>query len=798
MKILHAISGIDPSAGGTATALLSLAAAQARAGLDVTVVSTYERPEPEAAESLRAQGVKVAQIGPAKWPLARHLDIIPKLRELIVDADLVHTHGMWEEIQHQAARLCRELHVPYVMSPHGMLDPWSLSQSGWRKRIYLAARMRRNLDGASAIHFTTQTERDLVARLELQAPAIVEANGVDIAAFENLPPRGTFRAKYPALGDRPMVLFLGRLHYKKGFDLLIPAFAKLKDSNAMLVIAGPDAEGYRNQIQKMIDQHRLGSRVVFTGMLRGSQRIEAFVDADLFVLPSYQENFGIAVVEALASGCPVIISDQVNICREVKAEKVGAVVPLKVEPLTEELNRWLGDRELRRGASLRGPVFVQREYDWNQIAHRWAKRYQELYAHRRPFYSSSLAQAVPEPVLNRLHVLHVIANLDYETGGPAIALAGLSRAQQKVGLDVTIVSTFPKNANLALAYELRRQGRDVHLIGPGKGKLVRHPQIAPTIRRLVARADVVHIHGVWEEIHHLAALEARRQDIPYIIRTCGMLDPWSLRQHSLRKKAYLRVRLRNDLNHAAAVHCTSDRERDLLDRLHLRSPRIVEPNGVELEEFDDRPPRGSFRKRYGGLSDRPIVLFLGRLHYKKGLDLLIPAFAAGTSGEVMLVIAGPDADGYRAKIERMVENYHLGDRVVFTGMLYGKERIEALADADLFVLPSYQENFGIAVVEALAAGCPVLVSDQVNIHEQITKAGVGGMHPTRVDAMAAELTLWMGNPALRESASNRARDFVREHYDWRAIAQRWAERYERLRGRRSASLSAAASSPIAT
>jgi glycosyltransferase involved in cell wall biosynthesis len=176
-----------------------------------------------------------------------------------------------------------------------------------------------------------------------------------------------------------------------------------------------------------------------------------------------------------------------------------------------------------------------------------------------------------------------------------------------------------------------------------------------------------------------------------------------------------------------------------------------------------------------------MVLFLGRLHYKKGLDLLIPAFAHGTSGEVMLVIAGPDADGYRAKVERLVKRYDLSDRVIFTGMLYGRERLEALADADLFVLPSYQENFGIAVVESLAAGCPVLVSDHVNIHSQITAAGVGGMAPTRVDALSTALTRWMSDPNLRANASSRARQFVREHYDWRTIAHRWAERYAKLR-----------------
>ena len=514
---------------------------------------------------------------PGGWPLARHPQIVPILRELIVEADLVHTHGMWEEIHHQACCVSRELRVPYVMSPHGMLDPWSLSQSRWRKRLYLAARMRRNLDGASAIHFTTQTERDLVAPLNLAAPTIVEPNGVDISEFTNLPPRGTFRAKFPSLGDRPVVLFLGRLHYKKGFDLLIPAFARLANRDAMLVIAGPDAEGYREQIEKMVQNEGLGSRVVFAGMLRGVQRVEAFVDADLFTLPSYQENFGIAVIESLAAKCPVVISDQVNICHEVAAERVGGVVPTQIEPLVDELNRWLADPGLRRDAGERGAEFVRREYDWNQIAQRWVERYEDLRTPARPFYRSRAAAVEPEPAAEPLHVLHVIANPDFETGGPAIALAGLVRAQCSAGVEVTIAATFPKNAKLSLAYELRRQGCDVRLIGPGWGKLVRHPQIVPTIRRLVRSADIVHIHGIWEEIHHQASRKAREHGVPYIIRTCGMLDPWSLRQHAIRKKIYMSWRLREDLDHAVGIHCTSQGECDLIDRLQLRARASSSP-----------------------------------------------------------------------------------------------------------------------------------------------------------------------------------------------------------------------------
>ena len=409
------------------------------------------------------------------------------------------------------------------------------------------------------------------------------------ASSRIFPQRGTFRAKFPQLADRPIVLFLGRIHYKKGFDLLIPAFAKIADAQAMLVIAGPDSEGYRSEIQKMIDQHGLGQRVLFTGMLRGAQRIEALVDADLFVLPSYQENFGIAVIEALAAGCPVLISDQVNICHEVAAEHVGAVVPTKVEPLTQELDRWLADATLRQNAAERGPAFVRREFDWNRIAARWAKHYEALRTPARTFYGSSRDRVEPDLGTTPLRVLHVISNPDFETGGPAMALAGFVRAQHEIGMDVTIVSTFPKNAKLTLAYELRRQGRDVRLIGPGRGKLVRHPQIVSTLRHLMQRVDVVHIHGVWEEIHHQASVEAHRRNIPYIFRTCGMLDPWSLRQHAMRKKAYMTLRLRDDLNRAAVIHCTSQEECDLLDRLELRAPRVVEPNGVDLDEFDHLP-----------------------------------------------------------------------------------------------------------------------------------------------------------------------------------------------------------------
>jgi glycosyltransferase involved in cell wall biosynthesis len=146
----------------------------------------------------------------------------------------------------------------------------------------------------------------------------------------------------------------------------------------------------------------------------------------------------------------------------------------------------------------------------------------------------------------------------------------------------------------------------------------------------------------------------------------------------------------------------------------------------------------------------------------------------------MLVVAGPEHPGYGQTVRDMARRERISDRMLMVGMLHGRERIEAMVDADLFVLPSYQENFGIAVAEALAAGCPVVISDQVNIHPDISAAGVGGVVPTRVESLAAELSRWMADPDLRRHAGQKGRAFVREKYDWAAIARRWAQEYRTL------------------
>ena len=382
MRAVHVISGLDPRGGGPVTALQGLATALAHTGVDVTVVATFSAgADLRVADQLRAAGVAVHTVGPVRGRLRAHHDLTPTLEHTIQAADVVHIHALWEPIQHHAARQARAHGVPYVIRPCGMLDPWSLRQSAWRKRLYLACRLRRDLHRAAALHFTSEVERDGAGRLNLQTPAIVEPNGIALDEYQALPAQSTFRAHHPQTQGRPLLLFLSRLHRKKGLGLLIPAFAQVLQASAakpMLVLAGPCAPQYRRRLESEIASHGLSDHVIFTGMLEGEQKRAALTDADLFVLPSYQENFGIAVIEALAAGTPVVVSDQVNICGRIAEGQVGAVVPTRIEPLAESLTRWMSDARLREDAAERARPFVQAHFDWGQIAEHWATHYARL------------------------------------------------------------------------------------------------------------------------------------------------------------------------------------------------------------------------------------------------------------------------------------------------------------------------------------------------------------------------------------------------------------------------------------
>lgn len=380
-----------------------------------------------------------------------------------------------------------------------------------------------------------------------------------------------------------------------------------------------------------------------------------------------------------------------------------------------------------------------------------------------------------------MRILHVCTSIDPRTGGPANVLARLSRVQAgQRGHEVAIVTADDPSAVQAVAQSIG----SVRLFaaGPARGAFAKGAQVAARIDECLARGvDLVHIHGVWQHVPHTAARAARAAHVPYIFRPCGMLDPWSLSQGRLKKQLFLTLIGRRQLNRAAALHYTTQTERQLVEPLRLKPRTYIIPNGLDWEEFEAMPAPGAFRRAHG-IEARPLVVFLSRLHHKKGLDLLLPAFAKLPDSTAMLAIVGSGDRSYVDQLRAQAAQLGIEDRVIFTGMIAGRARLEALADADLFCLPSYQENFGVSVIEALGVGTPVLISDQVNIHQEVAAAGVGEVVPCHVEPLAARLSAMLADRAQLADMASRSRPWVERTFRWDAIAVQVDAMYEQVAG----------------
>jgi glycosyltransferase involved in cell wall biosynthesis len=297
-------------------------------------------------------------------------------------ADFVHLHGVWDPILKRAATVARRTDVPYCFRPAGMLDPWSLSQKRWKKRLALALGYRAALQGAAFIHTLNDDERRLIQPLALGVRLVVLPNGVFLEEIQPPPVAGTFRAAHPELGPDPYVLFLSRLHYKKGLDLLAQAFALLVRDvpRARLVVAGPP-DGAEQDFQARIAAAGLTGRVHLVGPLYGPDKLAAMVDAACFCLPSRQEGFSVAITEALACGLPVVVSEACHF-PEVAEAGAGAVVPLEPPAIAAALCSVLTDARRARAQGQAGAALVRSRYTWPGIAEATVAAYEEARAAR--------------------------------------------------------------------------------------------------------------------------------------------------------------------------------------------------------------------------------------------------------------------------------------------------------------------------------------------------------------------------------------------------------------------------------
>lgn len=380
-----------------------------------------------------------------------------------------------------------------------------------------------------------------------------------------------------------------------------------------------------------------------------------------------------------------------------------------------------------------------------------------------------------------MRVLHVIESLSASQGGPSNALVGLALAQRKQGLAVTIAAC-DDNPGASRANDLEKAGIRCVMMARTSwpARMSRRP--SSSMESLVGSSDIVHIHGVWEHLVWEAAIAAAAADVPYIIRSCGMLDEWALRRKALKKRLYIAWRLRGLLQQAAALHCTTHMEAESTGRVKVHLPQIiVEPNGVSIEEFDPLPSRGGFRSLHS-IGNQPLIVFLGRVQPGKGVEYLLPALPFLQTRDAVVAVVGPDSSSFAAEMKERAETVDSSARVIFTGMLRGRERVGALVDADVFVLPSEHENFGISVVEALAAGCPVVISEHVALKREVIACGVGLATSLSPAHIASALDEWLSRARQIERPFATARRFAFDTFDWNRIAGRWHRHYARLAG----------------
>lgn len=388
LKVLHVIPSVSELSGGPAQAIFPMCRALAAQGVDVSIATTDHGltetlsgksggPNPVLYKGTPTYFFPV-QLGDGfkySRPLAGWLNYS------VSNFDVVHIHAVFNHSSVTAARSCRKHGVPYVVRPLGTLDPWSLQQKGFKKKLFWALAAEAMLQGASAIHYTARAEQKAVEQSLGLSRGTVVPLGID---QENSSNHSHTKA---TVTNSPYVLALSRLHPKKGVDVLIKAFLALHKSNRFhewrLVIAGDGESDYVDALKQIVADSRADDLILFCGWLRDSEKQEVLRNASLLALPSRQENFGLCVLEALSHGVPVIVSPGVNVAADVVSAGAGWLSMVDTNALENTLAQALASEEERLRRGMVGKKFSE-DFQWPRIAEQLEKMYASVIDNVRP------------------------------------------------------------------------------------------------------------------------------------------------------------------------------------------------------------------------------------------------------------------------------------------------------------------------------------------------------------------------------------------------------------------------------
>jgi glycosyltransferase involved in cell wall biosynthesis len=393
-----------------------------------------------------------------------------------------------------------------------------------------------------------------------------------------------------------------------------------------------------------------------------------------------------------------------------------------------------------------------------------------------------------------MKVLHVIPAVAAVRGGPSHAIFAMVKALRSHGVDAEIATTDNAGSTvLDVPFNRRVEYEGVPVwffpqfptpqpndFSVGKDKaFIFSPDLTKWLWQHLGDYDLVEAHYLFSYASSCAGAIARWQKIPYIVRTIGQLSPWALAQSQLKKRLYSFLIERQNLNRAAAIHCTSEGEAEDVRHFGVQTQTFTLPLGVDL--LPARPDaKQELHALYRISPETPVLLFLSRIHPKKRPDLLLQVLhqLSVQALDCHLILAGSGDEQYFLELTNLVNSLGLASRVTFTGFVTGEDKTLLLQGADLFVLPSYAENFGVAVAEAMAAGLPVVVTPGVQISPEIATHQAGLVVEGEVDALTPAILDLLRSPETLLRLGENGKQLAKERYAWGAIAQTLTHIYD--------------------
>ncbi len=391
MRIVHYVDSTSLQDGGVPRFVLDVAGVMAERGHAVTLLTTETTDTPPAwlqpHDGSAFPRVQVIERSGLQKTLVT-TQAVTDARKVFEQHDVLHLHCVWSMANAQLAKAAQQVGLPYVISTHGMLDIWSMKQNGLAKRAYLALRGKKLLEDAAFVHAAARAEAEQTHQWFPQGRQFTVPYIVDLSPYANLPGPELARGQFPAIADTsiPTLLFLSRLHYKKGVEHLLRASKILGERGVphRVALAGPGDERYVQSLKDLAQQLGIADRVHFVGMVRGDVRTSLYQAADLFVLPTSQENFGIVLLESLCCETPVLTTKGVDIWRELLESNAATIVETRgvAEQMAARMQALLRDRVALREAGREARNWGLATYSRDTLVPQFERMYQEAAARR--------------------------------------------------------------------------------------------------------------------------------------------------------------------------------------------------------------------------------------------------------------------------------------------------------------------------------------------------------------------------------------------------------------------------------